>query len=107
MMTLTMNVVAVMVQLAVHAALLTLGDMAAVSGFITAHLAFDPRIALFIARRLAGGHLAVLEAVVDPVLLIILALVDLVNPGMTGIRLGEGGAGDQCAGDETGEEQGH
>jgi hypothetical protein len=83
-MALAVDTIAVPVQRPVQVPLLVLGQVATVLGFIATLSLLDVGEMLIVAGFLLGIDLAVGDAVIDPILLVIETLIDFVYPRMTG-----------------------
>ncbi|SPE44193.1 exported hypothetical protein [Candidatus Sulfotelmatobacter sp. SbA7] len=81
------DLAALLVLLAVQLVLLLLGQMPAMGGHVSRFLILDALLVLFQTRGLSGGHIAILDAIGNAVLLVGLTLVDLVHPRVAGIIL--------------------
>jgi len=76
-----------MVGFLIELALVFLRQVAVVFGHVFLLVILQPLLALFKMRSLSRSQLAILHAIGDAVLLIGLALVDLIDPRMSGIDL--------------------
>jgi hypothetical protein len=74
-------------------ALLAFGDVATVPCFIPAQLPLHSFVVPFIASRLSCSHIVVADIIVDAVLLVLQALIDLVYPRVAGVRSDRGDLG--------------
>ena len=90
MMALAMDTGAVTVQFPVETGLFGQRDVTAMAGLGAGHLPFDPVQPRHVARRLAWTDLAGRDTGGDPRFLVGHALVDFIDPGMTGNVLRHG-----------------
>ena len=82
---LTVNIVAVVIQLVVQLLLLGLGDVTAMLCLVPLELPLHASIACIIVSRLLAGKLFVAEALIDAVFLIIDPALNFIHPGMAGV----------------------
>lgn len=101
-MLLLIDMLAVVILGTVEVVLFPLGQVTVVPGFVGGFAAGDVGIALFVVRGLGLRHGAVLQAIVDAILLVFQAIVHFVDARMVGnIGLRKHGAGcHRCTDDQ-------